>query len=178
MKARAELLACLAGLLAGCSTPPTEKPPAPPARTDGGRDLADLSLAAMRLQAQIDRQIEEYQKPPRKKFIGARPAEHRFAAYEEAWRLKVERVGAANFPAEARGKTGNARVTVSINADGSVQTVEIDRGSGNPVLDRFLLRIVELAAPFEPFPPEIAKDTDLLVITRTWFFGSGGEVPP
>ena len=37
-----------------------------------GRDLADLSLAAMQLQAQIDRRIEEYQKRPRKKFIGAR----------------------------------------------------------------------------------------------------------
>ena len=32
-----------------------------PASQPSGRDLADLSLAAMRLQAQIDRQIEEYQ---------------------------------------------------------------------------------------------------------------------
>jgi protein TonB len=33
-----------------------------PANQPSGRDLADLSLAAMRLQAEIDRRIEEYQK--------------------------------------------------------------------------------------------------------------------
>ena len=38
-----------------------------------GRDMADLALAAMRLQAQIDKRIDEYQKRPRKQFIGANP---------------------------------------------------------------------------------------------------------
>jgi len=26
------------------------------------------------------------------------------------------------------------------------------------------------AAPYSPFPPDIAKDTDILEITRTWIF--------
>jgi len=69
-----------------------------------GRDLADLALAAIRLQAQIDRQIDDYQKRPRKKFIGANAAEYRLAQYEEDWRAKVERIGTVNYPAEARGK--------------------------------------------------------------------------
>jgi protein TonB len=76
-----------------------------PASQPNGRDLADLSLAAMRLQAQIDRQIQEYQKRPRKKFIGANVSEYRFAQYEEDWRVKVERIGTLNYPAEARGRS-------------------------------------------------------------------------
>ena len=142
-----------------------------------GRDLADLSLAAMQLQAQIDRRIEEYQKRPRKKFIGARATEYRFAQYEEDWRQKIERVGTLNYPAEARGKLyGNLRLTVTIRPDGSVQSVDLDRSSGLKVLDAAAFKIVRMSSPFAPFPPDIRKDTDLLVITRTWFFGPGDKI--
>jgi len=142
-----------------------------------GRDLADLSLVAMRLQAQIDRQIDEYQKRPRKKFIGARAAEYRFAQYEEDWRMKVERIGSVNYPAEARGKAyGNLRLTVTIRADGTVESIELDRSSGLKVLDAAAFRIVKMATPFAAFPADIRRDTDLLVITRTWFFGQGDKI--
>jgi protein TonB len=142
-----------------------------------GRDLVDLSLAAMQLQAQIDRRIEEYQKRPRKKFIGARATEYRFAQYEDDWRQKVERIGTLNYPAEARGKLyGDLRLTVTIRPDGSVQSVDLDRSSGLKVLDAAAFKIVRMASPFAPFPPDIRKDTDLLVITRTWFFGPGDKI--
>ena len=142
-----------------------------------GRDLADMALAAMRLQAQIDKQVEEYQKRPRKKFIGANAAEYRFAQYEEDWRVKVERVGTLNYPPEARGKLyGNLRLTVTIRPDGSVEAVELDRSSGLKVLDQAAFKIVRLAARYAPFPPAIRRDTDLLVITRTWFFGQGDKL--
>jgi protein TonB len=142
-----------------------------------GRDLADLALAAMRLQAQIDRQIDEYQKRPRKKFIGANAAEYRFAQYEEDWRAKVERVGTVNYPAEARGKLyGNLRLTVTIRPDGSVEAIELDRSSGLKVLDAAAFRIVRMAGPYAAFPASIRRDTDLLVITRTWFFGQGDKI--
>jgi periplasmic protein TonB len=142
-----------------------------------GRDLADLALAAMRLQAQIDRQLEEYQKRPRKKFIGANAAEYRFAQYEEDWRVKVERVGTLNYPPEARGRIyGNLRLTVTIRPDGSVESIELDRSSGLKVLDAAAFKIVRMATPFAAFPPDIRRDTDLLVITRTWFFGQGDKI--
>ncbi|HEX2332268.1 MAG TPA: TonB family protein [Burkholderiales bacterium] len=160
--------------------------PAAPAREQGleepgaqpsGRDLADLALAAMRLQAQIDRQIEQYQKRPRKQFIGANAAEYRFAQYEEEWRVKIERVGTLNYPAEARGKLyGNLRLTVAIRPDGSVESIELDRSSGLKVLDAAAFKIVRMATPFAAFPPDIRRDTDLLVITRTWFFGQGDKI--
>ena len=160
---------------------PAEAPrPAPsdqPATQPSGRDLADLALAAMRLQAQIDRQIQEYQKRPRKKFIGANAAEYRFAQYEEDWRVKVERVGTLNYPPEARGKLyGNLRLTVTIRPDGNVESIELDRSSGLKVLDAAAFKIVRMASPFAVFPPNIRRDTDLLVITRTWFFGEGDKI--
>jgi periplasmic protein TonB len=142
-----------------------------------GRDLADLALAAMRLQAQIDRQIDEYQKRPRKKFIGANTAEYRFAQYEEDWRVKIERIGTLNYPPEARGRVyGNLRLTVSIRPDGNVEAIELDRSSGLKVLDAAAFKIVRIATPFAVFPPDIRRDTDLLIITRTWFFGQGDKI--
>jgi len=154
------------------SAPAPEAPPVP-----SGRDLADLSLAAMRLQAQIDRQIDDYQKRPRKKFIGANAREYRFAQYEEDWRVKVERVGTVNYPAEARGRYyGHLRLTVTIRPDGSVESIELDRSSGLKVLDAAAFKIVQMASPFAAFPADIRSDTDLLVITRTWFFGQGDKI--
>jgi protein TonB len=154
------------------SAPAPEAPPAP-----SGRDLADLALAAMSLQAQIDRQIDDYQKRPRKRFIGANAREYRFAQYEEDWRVKVERVGTLNYPAEARGRYyGHLRLTVTIRPDGSVESIELDRSSGLKVLDSAAFKIVQMASPFAAFPADIRRDTDLLVITRTWFFGQGDKI--
>jgi protein TonB len=148
-----------------------------PGTKPSGRDLADLALAAMRLQAQIDRQIDEYQKRPRKKFIGANTAEYRFAQYEEDWRVKIERIGSLNYPPEARGRVyGNLRLTVSIRSDGNVEAIELDRSSGLKVLDAAAFKIVRMATPFAVFPPDIRRDTDLLIITRTWFFGQGDKI--
>jgi periplasmic protein TonB len=154
------------------ATQSEQSPPQP-----NGRDLADLSLAAMRLQAQIARQIEDYQKRPRKKFIGASAAEYRFAQYEEDWRAKIERWGTVNYPAEARGKLyGNLRLTVTLRPDGTVAAIDLDRSSGLKILDAAAFKIVRMASPFAPFPPDIRRDTDLLVITRTWFFGRGNKI--
>ena len=142
-----------------------------------GRDLADRSLAMLHLQAQIARQTQAYQERPRKRFIGANTREYRFAQYEEDWRAKIERVGTINYPAEARGKLyGTLRLTVTIRPDGAVDSIDLDRSSGLKVLDKAAFRIVQMAAPFAAFPADIRKDTDLLVITRTWFFAQGDKV--
>jgi protein TonB len=172
-------------LLAQARSSPERVPPEAAARTPtetappalSGRDLADLSLAAMRLQAQIDRQVEAYQKRPRKQFIGASAVEYRFAQYEEDWRQKVERIGTVNYPAAARGRLyGNLRMTVTLRPDGSVESIELDRSSGLKVLDDAAFRIVRMASPYASFPADIRRDTDLLVITRTWFFGRGDRL--
>jgi len=142
-----------------------------------GRDLADRSLAMLNLQAQIARRTQAYQERPRKRFIGANAREYRFAQYEEDWRAKIERVGTVNYPAEARGKLyGTLRLTVTIRPDGSVDSIDLDRTSGLKILDQAAFRIVQMAGPFAAFPESIRKDTDLLVITRTWYFAQGDKV--
>ena len=124
-----------------------------------------------RLETEIARNTDDYNKRPRKENLGTRASEYRFARYMEDWRLKVERVGTLNYPQAAKGKLyGTLQLTVSIKSDGSVDKVEINRSSGQKVLDQAALRIVRLAAPFDRFPDAIRADTDILYITRTWTF--------
>ena len=148
-----------------------------PTPTLSGRDLAHSALAMARLEAEIARSTEEYNKRPRKKFIGTRTAEYRYARYMEDWRLKVERVGTLNYPQAARGRLyGTLQLSVWIRTDGSVDKIEIERSSGQRVLDDAARRIVHMASPFAPFPPDIQRDTDVLVITRNWTFARGDQL--
>ncbi len=137
-----------------------------------GEDLVQKSLEIIRLEAQISKNMEAYQKMPRRTFIGARTKEYRFAQYIEDWRVKVERIGNLNYPEQARRQQiyGKLQLSVSIKADGSVESIEVSRSSGQRILDAAAMRIVKLAAPFSPLPPDIRRDTDVLTITRTWNF--------
>jgi periplasmic protein TonB len=139
---------------------------------NSGEDLVQRSLEIARLEAQVSKEYNAYQKLPRRRFIGARTQEYRFAQYVEDWRIKVERIGNLNYPEAARQQHvfGSLVLTVSIRADGHLDDVEVDRSSGKSLLDAAAKRIVRLAAPYAPFPPDIRKDTDILSITRTWTF--------
>jgi len=153
------------------------KPQTEPQPKASGLDLAQSALAIARLEAQLSRSIDEYNKRPRKQFIGARAAEYRFAQYVEDWRQKIERIGNLNYPEGARGRIyGSLRLAVSISADGSIAALDLERSSGQEVLDRAARRIVQMGAPFARFPDNIRRDTDILVITRTWHFAPGDKV--
>ena len=142
------------------------------------RDLQEKSLEIARLEAQIRRDYQAYQERPKRKFVGARAAEYRFAQYVDNWRLRVERVGNLNYPEEAKARKlyGSLQLTVAIKADGEVESVEINRSSGHKVLDQAAVRIVRLASPFDRFPDNIRTDTDILHITRTWTFTRADQV--
>ena len=155
------------------SAPPTV--PQPESEAPVVADASTLrqrGLEIARLEAQISKQWDNYQKRPRRRFIGARTQEFRFARYIEDWRLKIERVGELNYPQAARDQKayGSLVVTVSIKSNGALEKVEINRPSGWKILDQAALHIVRLSAPFAPFPADIASDTDILSITRTWTF--------
>ena len=138
-------------------------------------DMMQRTLEAMRLEAQIAKDMDAYQKRPKRRFVGARAEEYRFARYIEDWRLKVESIGNRNYPEAARAQKlyGSLLLTVGIRADGSIETVVVDRTSGQKILDLAAVRIVEMGGPYAPFPPNISRDTDILYITRTWSFSPG-----
>jgi len=149
---------------------PTESPTA--------NEMMQKSLEAMRLEAQIAKDMDAYQKRPKRQFVGSRAQEYRFARYVEDWRLKIERVGNLNYPSAARDQRlhGSLLLTVGIRADGSVESVEVNRSSGHRILDAAAVKIVTMSAPFAGFPPDIRRDTDILYITRTWTFTRGDEL--
>ncbi|HET7732150.1 MAG TPA: TonB family protein [Usitatibacter sp.] len=154
-------------------------PQANAAKADAeARDLVEKSLEIERLEAAVRQQHQAYQERPKRKFIGARTSEYRFAQYVDNWRLKVERIGNLNYPSEARARRlyGSLQMTVGIKANGEIVSVEINRPSGHKVLDQAAARIVRLAAPFGSFPDNIRRDTDEIYITRTWTFTRDDQV--
>lgn len=148
----------------------TEQPST--AKTLSTAEMVAMAMEMEKLEAQIAKQQDEYQKRPKRKFLGARTQEYRFALYVESWRQKVERIGNLNYPEEAKTQKlyGQLRMTVSIKSDGTLESIEINQSSGHRVLDNAAKRIVELGAPYAPFPDDVRKDTDILSITRTWTF--------
>ena len=149
-----------------------------PAVQPSASELMQRTLESMRMEARIAKEMEVYQQRPKRRFVGARAEEYRYARYVEDWRAKIERVGNLNYPEAARELKlyGSLLLTVSIRSDGSVENVEINRSSGVKVLDAAAVKIVEMSAPFASFPPDIKRDTDVLHITRTWMFTKGDEL--
>jgi len=154
------------------SAPPQQQQQTESKVAPTAQDIMNKSLEIARLEAQISKDWDAYQKRPRRQFVGARTSEYRFARYIDDWRLTIERIGTLNYPAAARDQKiyGSLQLTVSIRANGNVDNVEINRSSGHKVLDDAAVRIVHMGSPYAAFPADIARDTDLLSITRTWIF--------
>jgi periplasmic protein TonB len=101
------------------------------------------------------------------------------APYLDAWRHKVERIGTINFPNAARllaQRKANPVIEVGIASDGSLVTNIIRRGSGSDELDHAALQTLKLAAPFDPFPPELAREHHVLRFVYEWQWTRGGSV--
>ena len=145
--------------------PPQDAPTAQELRRQ--QEMAQLA-------AELRNQTQAYAKRPRKKYISANTREYVYAAYMRGWSDRVQRVGNLNYPEEARRRDlhGDLLLTVGINRDGSIHSIDVIRSSGQPLLDAAAERIVRLAAPFPPLPAEAKADE--LYITRTWQFLPGG----
>lgn len=133
--------------------------------------LLNPEIASLR--AKLDKLQQEFARRPRiRRMTSVATRSSHDAEYLNRWTQKVESLGNQHFPQAAleRQIFGNLRMSVIINADGSVASVEILKPSGHPILDQAARQIVRLASPFDPFPPEIKKTADQLDIIRTWRF--------
>lgn len=125
--------------------------------------------------AAIQEQIKKYNQQPRKTFVAPSTKAVNYAEYVEAWRTKIEAIGTKHYPEQARGKIyGDLQLTVYIRKDGHLDHIEFNRPAKQSILNSAAKRIIELAEPFQPLPPEISQDTDILAITRTWYFTRHG----
>jgi protein TonB len=124
-----------------------------------------------RLQAQIDRQIEDYNKRPRRLTYGVNAVGVNYARYVDAWADTIERIGTDRFPSEARGRMYDSLIiTVEIDRFGNVVDVLVNKKSKYEALNRVIKQIVYAGAPYAPFTDEMRKDGDILQIVRTWTF--------
>mgnify|MGYP005856300079 CR=1 FL=1 len=155
---------------------PLEAPP-PPA-IDAAQILGSRDQEIARLTASLEARSAAYASRQRRKSVSASTREYRYASYLGAWARKVERIGNLNYPQAAKEQHlyGSLILHVAVRRDGSVEAVRVVRSSGQALLDEAAVNIVNLAAPFAPFPPEIAAETDVLDIIRTWQFQRGGTL--
>jgi TonB family protein len=59
-------------------------------------------------------------------------------------------------------------VTVALKSDGSVESVIFNRSSGVPEIDAAVTAIVQKLSPFAAFPPDVAREYDIVEIRRLW----------
>lgn len=142
-----------------------------------GLDRIESARALARMEAEISRNIEEYNKRPKKTQITPSTREVGYAMYYATLQKRIENLGTLNFPQQNGKKLyGELVVYIPIYHDGTIYEKEggprVERGSGNSALDNAALRIVRRAAPFGPFPANMrstGKDDVWEVITRFKF---------
>lgn len=127
-----------------------------------------------RLQAEIREMTIAYARRPKTITLTASTRKAIEASYLASWVQKVEHTGNLNYPSEARQKSldGRLRMSVWLNASGEVLNMKITNSSGTSVLDEAAKRILRMAQPFPPFPEELKDRADQIVIIRTWDFKS------
>ncbi len=133
--------------------------------------LLNPEIASLR--AKLDKLQQDFARRPRiRRMTSVATKSSADAEYLNRWTQKVESLGNQHFPQAAleRKLFGSLRMSVIINDDGTVDSVEILKPSGFPVLDQAALQVIRLSSPFDPFPPEIKKTADQLDIIRTWRF--------
>ena len=135
---------------------PQRQVPQPVPSQPNAHDLQDAQAIA-RMEAEVARNIEAYNKRPKKTQITARTREANYAIYYKSLQEKIEKLGTLNFPQQDGKKLyGELIVYIPVFQDGSIYEKEggarVEASSGNPALDHAALAIVRRAAPFGSFP--------------------------
>ncbi len=138
------------------------------------QEQVQFSSEIASLEADFNQLRQAYAKRPVVHRINTASTRKADVQYQEVWRRKVMRIGQTNYPAAARQNKiyGELRLVVQIERDGTLKNIEIIRSSGHKILDDAAVRIVRMAAPYAPFPPEL-REYDLIEIIRTWRFEPG-----
>jgi protein TonB len=145
-------------------------------------DASENSSEIARREAEIARNIEDYNKRPKKTQITPSTREVGYAMYYKALQTRVEKMGTLNFPQQdGRKLYGELVIYIPIFQDGTIYEREggpkVQVSSGVAALDNAALRIVRRAAPFGRFPANMqssGKDDVWEIITRFKFTREDG----
>jgi TonB family protein len=107
------------------------------------------------------------------RLITSKTKDREYKSYFEVWKRKVERIGALNYPKAARNGINEILImTVTLNKDGEVMEIKINKSSGIADLDNSAKNIVLLGSPYAKFPENIKNEVDNLKIRRVWRFAN------
>ncbi|WP_343584880.1 TonB C-terminal domain-containing protein [Herbaspirillum sp.] len=141
------------------------------------RDMLETARAMARMEAEVARNIEEYNKRPKKTQITPSTREVGYAQYYKTLQDKIEKVGTLNFPTKDGNKLyGELLVIIPVFQDGTIYErdggVVVKTSSGNPALDQAAVAIVRRSAPFGRFPENMrtgGRDDVWEIVTRFRF---------
>jgi len=137
------------------------------------QSLADLSLAIASLEARLAESLQPESRKPRTLRVTSTSAlASDNADYVRRWRDRVEDIGNLYYPQSARDMKlyGDVRLLVTILGSGIVEKISILSSSGEIILDKAAIESIQLASPFEPFPPSLAAQYERIEVIRTWQF--------
>lgn len=149
-------------------------PPPDPRRDTGTpqeREQEERRRQMLRLLAEIEKRINDDTASPRKRYVSPATREAVYALYYDRLRRRIEERGTRDFP-EAQGRKlyGELTMNITVDAAGKLLDADIVRGSGNALLDRRAVAIVQRAAPFARFNAALREQTDQIVITSRFRF--------
>lgn len=149
--------------------------PAPDPRRDEGsqqaRDQAERRRQLVQLLAEIEKRVNDENARPRKRYVSPATREVVYAQYYDALRRRIESRGTRDFPThQGRKLYGELTMNIHVDLRGRVVETDIVQSSGNKVLDRRAIAIVQSAAPFGQFSAAMRQGAEMLVITSRFRF--------
>jgi protein TonB len=145
----------------------------PTQQAQGDLTIQQRNLEIASLEAKLDIQRQAYAARPRiRRLTSVAASFSEDAQYLNLWRERIESVGNNNYPERAREQNiyGELRLLVALLPNGEISDIKILKSSGYKILDQAAIRIVHLAAPYDPFPAQMRQQVDVLEIIRTWRF--------
>jgi len=109
---------------------------------------------------------------PQQLIISADTRESVAAAYLDAWKRRIEAVGAAYLP-ELGGiddLTGSPTLLVRIDESGELIDASVSKSSGSALLDLASVDIIQRASPFDEFPEPMADEYDTVAFEYKFLF--------
>ena len=109
---------------------------------------------------------------PQQLVISADTSESVAAAYLDAWKRRIEAVGAAYLPelGEIGEHAGSPTMLVRIDENGELLDARVSRSSGSAILDLASVDIIQRASPFDEFPAEMAEEYDTVAFEYKFLF--------